>query len=157
MTLPRLGILVATAAVCVTAVCAVAKPVRVPGMQDPSVAKEPLDFQTYRSRVEPIFLKTRGEHARCYSCHSHNETIFHLQTLRPGQTTFTEEQSRLNFESVLLLVVPGDPSTSRLLLHPLGPEEGGESDHSGGRQFESKKDPDWQVIADWIRAGKAGS
>jgi hypothetical protein len=38
-----------------------------------------------------------------------------------------------------------------LLLHPLAPEAGGEPFHSGGRQFKSKDDPDWQALADWVR------
>ena len=157
MTLPRLGIMVATAAVFVTAVCSVGKSAGAVMAQEPSAAAASPDFQTYRTRVEPIFLKKRGEHARCYSCHTHNDSLFHLQTLQPGQTSFTEEQSRLNFQSVLELVTPGDISTSRILLHPLAPEAGGEAFHSGGRQFESKDDPDWKTIANWIRAGKSGS
>jgi hypothetical protein len=31
-----------------------------------------LDFATYRSRVEPIFLKKRPGHARCITCHEVN-------------------------------------------------------------------------------------
>jgi hypothetical protein len=157
MTLPRVGIMVAAAALCVTAMCAVAKPARVTGAQGPSTTKSSLDFQAYRSRVEPIFLKQRGEHARCYACHSQNSVVFHLQRLLPGRTSWTEEQSRLNFENVSYLVEPGDPAASPFLLHPLAPEAGGDSFHSGGRQFESQSDPDWRIIADWVRAAKAGS
>jgi hypothetical protein len=157
MTQRHLGILAVLAALCVAAVCTVAKPAGVTSAQQASTEKSPLDFQVYRSRVEPIFLKKRGEHARCYACHSQNESAFHLQKLLPGQTTWTEEQSRLNFKSVAQLVTPGDTSDSKLLLHPLAPEGGGESYHSGGRQFESQNDPDWRTIADWVRMAKAGS
>jgi hypothetical protein len=157
MTQRHLGILAAVAALCVTAVYTVAKPAGVSSAQAASAEKSPLDFQVYRSRVEPIFLKQRGEHARCYACHSQNESAFHLQKLLPGQTTWTEEQSRLNFKSVSQLVTPGDTSDSKLLLHPLAPEGGGDSFHSGGRQFESQNDPDWRTIADWVRMAKAGS
>jgi hypothetical protein len=53
------------------------------------------------------------------------------------------------------LVVPGSPERSILLLHPLAKEAGGDEFHSGGRQFLSKDDPDWQTIAAWVRgAGK---
>jgi len=89
--------------------------------QSAAASTDPQDFQAYRTKVEPIFLKKRAEHARCYSCHSHNESLFHLQTLQPGQVSFTEEQSRMNFQSVMELVTPGDLSRSRLLLHPLAP------------------------------------
>jgi hypothetical protein len=156
MTQRNLGILL-VAALCVTAVCSVVKPASVVGAQGASTEKSPLDFQVYKTRVEPIFLKQRGEHARCYACHSQNESAFHLQKLMPGQTTWTEEQSRLNFKSVSQLVTPGDTSDSKLLLHPLAPEGGGDSFHSGGRQFESQKDPDWQTIAEWVRMAKPGS
>jgi hypothetical protein len=151
------GILAAAAALCVTAVWTGAKPAGVASAQEASTEKSPLDFQVYRTRVEPIFLKQRGEHARCYACHSQNESFFHLQRLMPGQTTWTEEQSRLNFRSVSKLVIPGSTSESKLLMHPLAPEGGGESFHSGGRQFESQNDPDWRTIADWVRMAKPGA
>lgn len=157
MALPRVGLMVAAGALCVTAVCAVAKPVRVTGGQEASKTTSPLDFQVYKTQVEPIFLRQRGEHARCYACHSQNNSVFHLQRLLPGRTTWTEEQSRLNFEGVSGLVEPGDLTKSPLLLHALAPEEGGDSFHSGGRQFESKNDPDWKTIAAWVRIAKAGS
>ncbi len=157
MTLPRVGIMVAAAALCVTAVCAVAKPARMTGAQETSTTKSSLDFQVYRNRVEPIFLKQRGNLARCYACHSQNSVVFRLQRLLPGRTSWTEEQSRLNFENVSRLVEPGDPTASPLLLHPLAPEAGGDSFHSGGRQFESQNDADWRTIADWVRMAKAGS
>ena len=63
---------------------------------------------------------------------------------------WSEEQSRRNFETVSKLVTPGDPDTSRLLMQPLAPEGGGNVFHSGGRQFESKNDPDWRTVARWI-------
>ena len=157
MTLVRLGLLVAVAALLPSAVCTVAKPFAKASAQESATPKSPLDFQFYRTRVEPIFLKKRGDHARCYACHSQNESAFHLQRLMPGQTSWTEEQSRLNFRSVSQLVTPGDTSDSKLLLHPLAPEGGGDSFHSGGRQFESQNDPDWRTIADWVRMAKPGS
>jgi len=49
------------------------------------------------------------------------------------------------------LVVAGDPDKSKLLLQPLAPEAGGLAFHSGGRQFSSKDDPDWQILAQWVR------
>jgi hypothetical protein len=113
-----------------------------------------LDFETYRAKIEPIFLKKRPNHARCAACHTASASNFQLQPLDSGATSWTEAQSRLNFEVVSRLVVPGDPSKSRLTIHPLAPEAGGDDFHGGGRQFESKDDPDWKTIADWIRTAK---
>ena len=112
-----------------------------------------LSFDLFKSRVQPIFLKNRPGHARCYGCHILPARIFHLETVSQGNTDWTDEQSQRNFESVLQQVVPGDPESSRLLLHPLAPEAGGDAFHSGGRQFPSQNDPDWLAIADWVRGG----
>jgi hypothetical protein len=113
-----------------------------------------LDFETYRSRVEPIFLKRRPGHARCVVCHEAGNTAFRLQPLAPGSATWTEEQSRRNFENVSHLVTPGNPAASRLLIHPLSPEAGGDEFHGGGRQFASQDDSEWKAIADWVRQAK---
>lgn len=113
-----------------------------------------LDFETYRTRVEPVFLKKRSGHARCVVCHESNNSAFHLEPLAPGTTAWTEPQSRRNFESVSRLVVPGKAAESRLLLHPLAPAAGGDYFHGGGRQFASRDDPEWKTIAAWINAAK---
>src|SRR5437016_14370207 len=112
----------------------------------------PLDFEIYRTRVEPIFLKQRPGHARCYGCHILTNRTFHLETLSPGGAAWTDEQSQRNFQSALQQVVPGKPASSRLLIHPLAPEAGGDPFHSGGRQFASQNDPDWLVLAEWVRS-----
>jgi hypothetical protein len=113
-----------------------------------------LDFETYRTRVEPVFLKKRPGHARCVVCHEASNSAFRLQPLTAGSTSWTEEQSRRNYENVTHLVTPGKPETSRLLIHPLSPEGGGDIFHGGGRQFVSKSDAEWKTLADWVRAAK---
>jgi hypothetical protein len=109
-----------------------------------------LDYEFFKARVEPVFLTKRPDHARCYVCHVESNNAFRLERLAPGARDWTEEQSRRNFEVVSILVNPGDPDTSRLLLHPLGPEGGGDVFHSGGRQFASKRDPAWRALAAWV-------
>jgi len=64
------------------------------------------------------------------------------------------EQSRRNFENVSRLVIPGNPTGSTLLLHPLAHDAGGDQFHSGGRQFRSQDDPEWKTIAEWVRQAK---
>jgi YVTN family beta-propeller protein len=116
-----------------------------------------LDFEEFRKTVQPIFLKERPGHARCYACHTASNRVFHLAALSAGLAEWTEEQSRLNFQSASQLVILGKPHESRLLMHPLAPEAGGDAFHSGGRQFASQEDPDWQAIADWVHSGTAAS
>jgi YVTN family beta-propeller protein len=114
-----------------------------------------LNFDFFESKVEPIFLKERPGHARCYGCHSQASRIFYLEQLSAGATTWTEEQSQRNFETVSRLVTPGEPYASLLLIHPLAVEAGGDAFHSGGRQFETQNDPDWLTLAEWVRGGHA--
>jgi len=120
-----------------------------------AAADTTLDYGFFKTSVEPIFLKKRPEHVRCYVCHSENNTAFKLQHMEHGAKAYTDEQSRENFKFASALVVPGEPMKSRLLLQPLSPQEGGNPYHSGGRQFESKNDPDWKVLAEWVNGKKA--
>lgn len=108
-----------------------------------------LDFETFKTRVQPVFLAKHQGFARCYVCHSQG-TPFRLQPLTPGAASWSEEESRKNFEAVQRLVVPGNPAASRLLLMPLDGAAGGVAFHPGGKRWQSKNDPEWQTIAAWI-------
>ena len=110
-----------------------------------------LDYDYFKSKVEPVFLKKRAEHTRCVVCHADANNALKLVQPAAGSNAWNEEQSRQNFETVSKLVTPGDPEHSRLLMHPLAPEAGGSAFHSGGRQFRSKDDPDWKAVADWVK------
>jgi len=116
----------------------------------PKPAAPQLDYDYFTKRVEPIFLAKRAGHARCYVCHAESNNTLRLEKLTPGARFWSDEQSRKNFDAVSKLANPGDIETSRLLQHPLAPESGGNVFHSGGRQFASKRDPDWQALAAWI-------
>jgi hypothetical protein len=70
--------------------------------------------------------------------------------LPKGATSWTDEQSRKQFESISKLVTPANRANSRLLIHPLAPEAGGDLFHSGGRQFASKDDPDYKILMQWV-------
>ena len=119
-----------------------------------AAAEVALDYDVYKSQVEPIFLKKRPGHARCYVCHVDSNNAFRLEKFSPGSISWSEEQSGRNFRIVAALIVAGDPDKSRLLLQPLAPEAGGLAFHSGGRQFSSKDDPDWKILAQWVRGQK---
>ena len=121
-----------------------------------------LDYEFFKERVEPIFLKRRSdEHVRCYVCHQmmrHGGGPLSLEMLPSGASFWTEEQSRKNFEAVSKLVVPGNPSLSLFLRMPLAPEAGGLADtHQGGRQFASEDDPDWKNMKAWVMGEKLRS
>ena len=111
-----------------------------------------LDFDTYRTKVEPIFLKKRPTHARCVVCHGGQGGNSFIAPLAEGQTSYTEEQSRQNFQRVSRLVNLKNPMASPLLKHPLAEAAGGDDFHSGGRQFKSQDDPDWKTIQAWVLA-----
>ena len=116
-----------------------------------SAAEVGLDYDVYKNQIEPIFLKKRPTHGRCYNCHAESNNAFRLEKLSPGISAWSEEQSQTNFQKVSALVVAGEPDKSKFLLHPLAPEAGGQAFHSGGRQFASKNDPDWKILAQWVR------
>ena len=129
------------------------------GAAAPFAAAQSLDFEFFKTRVQPIFLKRRADHARCVGCHEGANNGLRLEELSSGSASWTEEQSRKNFETVSKLVVPGKPTASRFLMHPLAPEAGGDPSptgmHQGGRQFASQSDPDWQTLAEWVTGKKA--
>ena len=118
----------------------------------PTAAAVTLDFAFFRDRVQPIFLAKRPGHARCVECHDNGSP--RLQELSPGAATWNEEQSRKNFEAWSRVVVPGDPQASRLLMHPLAPEAGGDPFHAGGKHWKSQSDPEWQTLSAWVRGEK---
>jgi hypothetical protein len=130
-----------------------------PARQEASASAKPLDYEFFKANVEPIFLKRRPGHARCYACHGSGTGPQYLVPLTSGSTFWDEEQSRKIFINVSRLVDRDDPMSSRFLIHPLSPLAGGDiaQVHGGGRQFESKKDPDWQHMAGWARGQKLAS
>jgi hypothetical protein len=112
-----------------------------------------LDFEYFRTRVQPIFLKKRTGLARCYVCHSQGTPLV-LQSLSPGRDFWDEEQSRKNFDAIRRVVVPGNPQSSMLLMIPLSYEAGSKLFHPGGKHWTSQDDPEWRLIADWVRGAK---
>jgi hypothetical protein len=121
------------------------------GAAPSATAQSPkLDYDAFKRDVEPIFLKKRAGHTRCYVCHAESNNAFRLERLPAGEKFWSEEQSRRNFDVVSTLVNPGDAATSRLLTQPLAPEAGGNVFHSGGRQFASKQDPDYRKLVAWV-------
>lgn len=118
-------------------------------------AESTLDYEFFKARVQPIFLAKRPGHARCITCHATGQP--RLAALDPGATTFNEAQSRQNFQAWSRVVVAGDPDASRLLSHPLAKSQGGDPFHAGGKHWQSKSDPEYQTLVEWVRTGKAAA
>jgi hypothetical protein len=120
------------------------------GASSSSRGATPLDFEFFKTKVQPIFLAKRPGHARCVACHGWSQAQgFRLQPLAPGAKMWGEEESRKNFEAVSQVVIPGD-LRSPLLVHPLAESAGGDFFHSGGKHFNSQNDPEWQTLKAWV-------
>ena len=120
-------------------------------------ASTSLDFEFFKTKVQPIFLAKRPGHARCVACHARSEASgFELQPLPRGRTTWNEEESRKNFAAVRAVVIPGDVR-SPLLVHPLAEAAGGDFYHSGGKHFNSQDDPEWLTLKAWVFGEKASN
>jgi len=124
-----------------------------------------LDFASYLTDVEPVFARMRGGFAvespggpSCVMCHTWQTNaplkLEALQEGSDGETFWSEDQSRRNFVEVARLVTPGDPDDSRLLNAPLARSAGGRDEHTGGTFWESKNDPEWQALAEWVRSAE---
>jgi hypothetical protein len=116
--------------------------------QTPASKAAGVDFEFFKTKVQPIFVARRPGHARCISCHIAG-TPMRFQPLQPGSSTWSEEDSRKNFEAVVQRVVPGNPQ-SRLLVHPLLEAAGGDFYHNGGKHWKSQNDPEWQTLKAWV-------
>ena len=124
--------------------------------QAPAPARPTLDYEYFKTKVEPIFLKKRPGHARCIACHGQG-TPMRLEPLAAGATTWSDEASRKNFDIVRRAsVVPGSLK-SKLLLHPLAEDAGGDFYHNGGKHFASQNDPEWLTLRNWVMGQTSGT
>ena len=112
-----------------------------------------LDFEFFKTRVQPILIAKRPGHARCVACHGQGTTL-RLQPLSLGSTSWNDEESRKNFEAVQR--VASDGMKSRLLVHPLDEKAGGDFYHSGGKHWTSQTDPEWQTLRAWVLGQTSG-
>jgi hypothetical protein len=115
-----------------------------------------LDYEYFKAKVQPIFVTKREGHAPCVMCHAEAANMLSLQKLPNGfGSAWSEEATRKNFDTVSKIVeAADDPLQSKILIHPLAPEAGGDAFHNGGRQFENRDDPSWKTIADWAKGAK---
>ncbi|MEP7309866.1 MAG: hypothetical protein ABJA98_30520 [Acidobacteriota bacterium] len=114
----------------------------------PSTASGSLNFEFFKTKVQPIFLAKRPGHARCIACHA-SGTPLRLQPLAPGSTAWTDEESQKNFVAVQRVAAAGNLK-SRLLTHPLAEEAGGDFFHNGGKHWASQDDMEWQTLKAFV-------
>ena len=114
----------------------------------------PLDFKFFQTCVQQIFLNKREGRMECTNCHGSGPRGF-AQDIPEDRSYWNFEESRENFEILKRYVEPGYPLRSRFLTHPLAPEDGGDNYHSGGRRWFSKEDPEWKMLAAWVKGEDA--
>jgi hypothetical protein len=113
----------------------------------------PLDYQFFKTRVQPVFATKREGHTRCVVCHTVNNARFHLVKRSPGAPDWNDEQSRQNFQLIQRVAIPGSLD-SPIVKHPLAEQAGGDPHHGGGQQFESQSDPAWQTLRAFVLGQK---
>ncbi len=118
----------------------------------PAEAADGVDFEFFRTCVQRIFLDREDEADRmeCAACHGTGARGF-AQQLPEGREFWNQQESRANFGLIMRYVEPGYPLRSRFLTHPLDSHDGGDNYHSGGRRWRTQDDPEWQMLAAWVR------
>ena len=119
-----------------------------------SATSASLNYEFFKTKVQPVFLTKRPGHTRCVACHTVNNAPFHLVRLSPGSATWNEEQSRQNFQLIQKVAIPGSLD-SPIVKHPLAEQAGGDPHHGGAQQFESQNDPAWQTLKAFVLGQKA--
>ena len=114
-----------------------------------------VDFEFFRACVQPILIDATPGGLACATCHDGGPDGF---AERPKEGfTYTGDESRARFELAMRLIEPGEPTMSRLLMHPLHPDGGGDYAHNGVRRWMSQDDPEWQMLAAWVRGERTGT
>ena len=118
-------------------------------------AQPTLDFEFYRSCVQRVFSTPKPGQLPCTSCHGGGQAGFAPEAA--NGTSWTEPEARRGFQAISRLIVPGNPEQSRWLLKPLHPDGGGSYTHNGVRRWQSRSDPEWQMLAAWVRGERTGN
>ncbi len=114
-----------------------------------------LDFEFYRTCVQRIYQNPREGQISCEQCHAGGFMGF---APRAGNgSAWTEAEARRGYEAIQRVILPGNPVQSRFMLKPLHPDGGGSYTHNGVRRWQSRDDPEWLMLAAWIRGERSGS
>lgn len=118
-------------------------------------ADPPIDFEFFRACVQPVFANPREGHIKCSNCHAGG--IIGFAPVPQNGSTWNDQEATRAFSTITRLILPGNPEQSRFLLKPLHPDGGGSYTHNGPRRWQSRKDPEWQMLAGWVRGERKGS
>jgi len=118
-------------------------------------ADPPIDFEFFRACVQPVFANPREGHIKCSNCHA--DGMIGFAPVPQNGSTWTDQEAQRAFSTITRLILPGNPEQSRFLLKPLHPDGGGSYTHNGPRRWQSRKDPEWQMLAGWVRGERKGS
>jgi hypothetical protein len=114
-----------------------------------------IDFEFFRACVQPVFATPREGHIRCSNCHA--EGLIGFAPVAANGTTWNDQEANRAFSTILRLIVPGNPEQSRFLLKPLHPNGGGSYTHNGPRRWQSRDDPEFRLLAAWVRGERKGT
>jgi hypothetical protein len=120
-----------------------------------AAAEPTLDFEFFRACVQRVFANPREGHIRCTNCHSGGLIGFAPQP--QSGDAWSDQEAKRAFETISRLIIPGNPEQSRFMLKPLHPDGGGSYTHNGPRRWQTRKDPEWQMLAAWVRGERKGS
>ncbi len=120
-----------------------------------AVVEPSLDFDFFRSCVQQVFATPREGHIRCSNCHAGGLIGFAPVSQSGGN--WSDQEARQAFATITRLILPGNPAQSRFLLKPVHPDGGGSYTHNGPRRWQSRDDPEWRMLAAWIRGERKGS
>ena len=118
-------------------------------------ADTPLDFDFFRACVQPVFATPREGHIKCSNCH--NAGIIGFAPPPQDGKAWNDQEAKRAFSTISRLIIPGNPEQSRFMLKPLHPDGGGSYTHNGPRRWQSRTDPEWQMLAGWVRGERKGN
>jgi hypothetical protein len=115
-----------------------------------------VDFEFFRSCVQNVFNTPREGHIKCSNCHGAGGLMGFAPVPGEGRSAWNEDEARQAFRVISRLIVAGNPVQSRFLLKPLHPDGGGSYAHNGPRRWQNRDDPEWQMLAAWVRGERKG-
>jgi hypothetical protein len=118
-------------------------------------ADTPIDFDFFRACVQPVFANPREGHIKCSNCH--NAGIIGFAPPPQDGKAWNDQEAKRAFSTISRLIIPGNPEQSRFMLKPLHPDGGGSYTHNGPRRWQSRTDPEWQMLAGWVRGERKGN